>query len=170
MVSGSSSEYLRNYLDFDLEIGEGTGREYSVAVRSPAGEAQEEMSFPFDDRELRNKLRDLEVALVRSGGTRRRISPEEQTVRDFGKRMFEALLVGDVRTRYLMSLDEAAQQDKGLRLKLRIRSPQLAVLPWEFLYDPDYGDYLCLSSDTPIVRYVDLRRPVRRLTVAPPLK
>src|SRR3712207_9546984 len=69
-----------------------------------------------------------------------------------------------------MSLDEAAQQDKGLRLKLRIRSRQLAVLPWEFLYDPDYGDYLCLSSDTPIVRYVDLRLPVRRLIVAPPLK
>jgi hypothetical protein len=167
---GSDAGNLRSYLDFDLEIGEGTGPKYPVSVRSPAGEAQEEMSFPFADRELGKKLEDLEVALIRSGGRRRRISPQEQTVRDFGKRMFEALLVGDVRTRYLMSLDEAAQQDKGLRLKLRVRSPQLALLPWEFLYDPDYGDYLCLSSDTPIVRYVDLRRPVRQLTVAPPLK
>ena len=76
MESGSGSEYLRNYLDFDLEIREGGPSGYYVAVRSPAGEAQEEMSFPFDDRELRNKLRDLEVALIRSGGTRRRISPE----------------------------------------------------------------------------------------------
>jgi hypothetical protein len=165
--SGSTSSW--DYLDFDLEIREGEPRGYAVAVRSPAGEAQEEMSFPFDERQLRDKLKDLEIALLRSGGTRRRLSSEEQTVQDFGRRLFEALLVGDVRTRYLMSLDKAEQQDKGLRMKLRVQPPELAVLPWEFLYDPD-RDYLCFSPDTPIVRYVDLRQPVRRLTVEPPLR
>jgi hypothetical protein len=46
---GSDAGNLRSYLDFDLEIGEGTGPKYPVSVRSPAGEAQEEMSFPFAD-------------------------------------------------------------------------------------------------------------------------
>jgi hypothetical protein len=165
--SGSTSSW--DYLDFDLEIRERDPREYSVIVRSPAGEAQEEMSFPFDERALRDRLRDLEIALLRSGGTRRSLSREEQTVQEFGRNLFEALLVGDVRTRYLMSLDKAEQQDKGLRMKLRVQPPELAVLPWEFLYDPD-RDYLCFSPDTPIVRYVDLRQPVRRLTVEPPLR
>jgi hypothetical protein len=46
----------------------------------------------------------------------------------------------------------------------------LTVLPWEFLYDPDRDEYLCFSRDTPIVRYTDLRQPISRLTVEPPLR
>ena len=43
------------YLDFELEIGPGLGREYPVAViRSPAGEARETMCFPFDELALEN--------------------------------------------------------------------------------------------------------------------
>jgi hypothetical protein len=37
------------YLDFDLEVREGGPREYPLLVRSPAGEAREEMHFPFDE-------------------------------------------------------------------------------------------------------------------------
>ncbi len=163
------SANIRDYLDFDLEIRKDAPIGYSVSVRSPAGEAQEQMSFPFNERQLRDRLKDLEIALLRSGGTRRSLSREELPVQDFGRSLFEALLVGDVRTRYLMSLDKAEQQEKGLRMKLRVQPPELAVLPWEFLYDPD-RDYLCFSPDTPIVRYVHLRQPVRLLTVAPPLR
>jgi hypothetical protein len=170
MDKGISTEYLRDYLDLDLEIREGGPRGYSVAVRSPAGEAQEEMRFPFDERQLRDKLKDLEIALLRSGGTRRRLSSEEQTVQNFGRSLFEAVLVGKVGTCYYRSMDQAQQQGKGLRLKLHVQPPNLTVLPWEFLYDPDRDEYLCFSRDTPIVRYTDLRQPVSRLTVAPPLR
>jgi tetratricopeptide (TPR) repeat protein len=168
--SNSDSGYLRDYLDFDIEIREGGARGYAVAVRSPAGEAQEEMSFPFDERQLRDKLKDLEIALLRSGGTRRQLSSEEQTVQNFGRSLFEAILVGKVSTCYYRSMDQAQQQGKGLRLKLHVKPPHLTVLPWEFLYDPDRDEYLCFSRDTPIVRYTDLRQPVGRLTVEPPLR
>ena len=160
-----------DYLDFELEICEGGPRRYSISVRSPAGEAQCQMRFPFDEWELRDRLQALEIALLRSGGTRRRIaSPEEHTVQDFGKGLFESLLVGDVRTRYEMSLGEARRQGKGLRLKLRIQPSELAVLPWEFLYDAQRDRYPCLSSNTPLVRYLDLSQPVEPLAVSPPLK
>ena len=71
-----------DYLDFDLEIGPGIGQEYPVAViRSPAGEARETMHFPFDALALENRLKDLQIALLRSGGSRRQaLSPEEQNV------------------------------------------------------------------------------------------
>src|SRR5215218_3912522 len=166
--SGSMSSW--DYLDFELEIRESDSRGYAVAVHSPAGEAQEEMSFPFDERQLRDKLKDLEIALLRSGGTRRSLSTEAQTVQDFGRSLFEAVLVGKVGTCYYRSMDQAQQQGKGLRLKLHIKPPKLTVLPWEFLYDPDRDEYLCFSRDTPIVRYTDLRQPIGRLTVAPPLR
>lgn len=160
-----------DYLDFELEIRGGGPREYPVAVRSPAGEAQGEMRFPFDEWELKDRLQALEIALLRSGGTRRRMpSSEEHTVQDFGRGLFESLLAGDVRTRYEMSLSEARRQGKGLRLKLRIQPSELAVLPWEFLYDAERDRYPSLSSNTPLVRYLDLPQPVEPLRVNPPLR
>jgi hypothetical protein len=40
-----------DYLDFEIEIGQGQGREYPVSViHSPAGEARETMRFPFDEQ------------------------------------------------------------------------------------------------------------------------
>src|SRR3982751_2081443 len=99
MDRGSGSTSRWDCIDFELEIREGGPREYPVAVRSPAGEAHERMRFPFDEGELENRLRSLENALLRSGGRRRRMPPsqEERTVQEFGRALFEALLVGEVR-------------------------------------------------------------------------
>jgi uncharacterized membrane protein HdeD (DUF308 family) len=171
MDKGTGSRKAWEYVDFELEIGEGGPRTYPVTVRSPAGEAHEEMRFPFAEWELENKLLTVENTLLRSGETRRRIpSQEEQPVQEFGRSLLQALLVGEVRTRYAMSLLEARRQNKGLRLKLRIHPPNLARLPWEFLYDPDRDEYLSLSSKTPLVRYLDLHQPVEQLPVSPPLR
>jgi beta-lactam-binding protein with PASTA domain len=172
MDRGSGWTSPWEYADFELEIRQGTGRNYPIAVRSPAGEAREQMRFPFDRWELENKLLTLENALLRSGGARRRRVPseEEKIIQEFGQSLLQALLVGEVRTRYAMSLREARRQSKGLRLKLRIEPPELARLPWEFLYDADRDSYLSLSSRTPLIRYLDLPEPVERLSVSPPLR
>jgi hypothetical protein len=171
MNRNSDSASHWEYLDFDLEIGEEREpRKYPVSVRSSEGEAQEEMRFPFDEWELKDKLKDVEVALLRSGGKRRRIgTPEEQAIQGFGRALFEALLVGDVGTHYRVSWREARRQNKGLRIKLRVRPSELSALPWEFLYDPK-RDYLSLSSRTPLVRYPEVTQPIERLTVMPPLR
>jgi formylglycine-generating enzyme required for sulfatase activity len=160
------------YLDFELEISPGLGRDYPVAViRSPAGEARETMRFPFDELALKNRLQALRIALLLSGGSRRRVlTPEEQTVQDFGKDLFDALVAGEVRSRFDVSRREAHQQGKGLRLKLRFLSPEMAALPWEFLYDHRRGEYLCLSKNTPTIRYLELPQPIQSLTVTPPLR
>ena len=159
------------YVDFELKVEEESEpHKYPVSARSVEGEARAEMRFPFDEWELRDRLRDLEIALLRSGGKRRRIgTTEERKVQEFGRTLFDALLTGDVRSRYEASLREARKQDKGLRVKLYVRPPELSALPWEFLYDPD-RDYLVLSSSTPLVRYLDVSQPVERLMVTPPLR
>jgi WD40 repeat protein len=163
------------YLDFELEIGGGHGRTYPVAVvASPAGEARGTLHFPFDTLALDNHLLALENALLRSGGGReayrRTLAPEEQAVQDFGRALFDSLLVADVRSSYEVSRREAQRLSKGLRLKLRITAPELAALPWEFLYDPSRGTYLGLSRSTPLVRYIELPEPVQTLAVTPPLR
>ncbi len=161
-----------NYLDFELEIGEGRGREYPVAIlHSPSGEVRATMRFPFDELALDLRLGRLQIALLRSGGKYRRApSEEERAVEDFGQALFDALLGGEIRSCYDVSLREAAQQDKGLRLKLRIHPPELNALPWEFMYDPRQAEYVCLSRQTPIVRYLESPRLIRPLTVSPPLR
>jgi integrase len=160
-----------NYLDFTLEIGTGRGRTYPVfVIGSPAGEAHDFMKFPFDDRGLENQLLALQTALLRSGSKHRKIlSPEEQTVQNFGQALFDALFVGDVRSCYEVSQREAFHQGKGLRIKLCILSPELASLPWEFLYDKKKAEYICFSSNTPIVRYIERPQPPQPIAVTPPL-
>src|SRR5215216_2493174 len=171
MDRGARSTSPWEYIDFELEIHKGSRRKYTVCARSPEGEAQEEMRFPFDKGELKDKLKDLETAVLRSGRKRRRIrTPEVQAVQNFGQKLFQALLSGEIRAHYDLSLRQAKRQNKGLRLKLRIQPAELAVLPWEFLYDPGRNSYLCLSSKTPLVRYLELREPVEQLAVSPPLK
>ncbi len=162
-----------NYLDFELVIGAGTGKKrfYPVIVNdSPAGEAYEFMEFPFNERELENQLQALQYALIRSSSKRRKIiSPEEQTVQNFGRALFDALFSKEVRSRYDVSQNIAFSQGRGLRIKLRIQSAELASLPWEFLYDKRLDKYICLSNNTPIVRYLDLSKPTHSLTVTLPL-
>ncbi len=160
-----------SYLDFELEIGVGNGREYPVAVRSPAGEARETMRFPFDELALESRLKDLQITLLRSGGKRRRLlSAEERGVQDFGQALFNALFIGEMRNRYDVSLLQARQRGMGLRVKLRIQSPELSAMPWEFLYDSRQAEYVCLALSTPLVRYLELPHIIQPLTVKPPLR
>jgi hypothetical protein len=162
---------VMEYLDFELRIGPGTGLDYPVSVlRSPAGEANATMRFPFDTLMLRNHLQQLQIALLRSGGVRRDVlSDDQKLVVSFGQGLFEALLTDTVREAFRRSLDLARASGKGLRLRLRIDEPKLAALPWEYIYDASAGEYVCLSTDTPIIRYLALERPTDPVTVQPPL-
>ncbi len=159
-------------LDFEIKIGTPDGRNVPVSVLgSPAGEGAVAMTFPYDSLALENRLQSLQLALLAGGPTRRRLIPEhEQAVQRFGSEMFEALFAGDVRSLFDRSRQEAIRQGADLRIQLRFDSADMASLPWEFLYDSRRAEYLCLSTSTPIVRYVELADPQEPLTVAPPLR
>jgi len=162
------------YLDFELRVSPGTGRDYPVfVVRSPAGETGGTMHFPFDPLELVNELRGIEIAVLRSGSLRRDVvlaDPTGDPVARFGRQLFDALLPGSVLTALLRSQDRARAEKKGLRLRLRIETADLAAVPWEFLFDPDAGDYVCLSIATPVVRYIECAGAPEVLSVEPPLR
>jgi hypothetical protein len=162
-----------DYIDFELEISPGRDDSFSVAVlRSPAGEPRASLQLPWDERDVQLKLIALENALLRSGAThtRRILSPDDAPVQAIGEGLFRALLNGDVLGCYDQSQRAAREQHKGLRLKLRVQSPELAALPWEYLYDPREDEYIGLSRRTPIVRYMEPRQPVPPLKVQPPLR
>lgn len=160
-----------DYLDFELEVEAGSGGAYEVSVvRSPAGEAQAEMRLPYDRLALQNKIQALQIALLRSGGTRRAASSEDLAVQGLGTDLFKALFAGDIASRLHVSRSIARSEGRGIRIKLRISAPELLGLPWEYLYDSTGGDYLALAVSTPVVRYMPIAQPIQPLEVAPPLR
>jgi CubicO group peptidase (beta-lactamase class C family) len=147
---------MQQYIDFDLDIGTGSGGVYPIRVLfSTAGESRGELRLPFEQTELQARL--LALATL-------------SDAQEFGRALCDALLDGDIRSSYDISQRDAAQQGKGLRLKLRIQAPELAALPWEFLYDTRQSEFVCLSRSTPLVRYLELPLPFPPLGVEPPLR
>lgn len=155
------------YLDFDLQIQRTDGG-YRVVVNSPAGQTSADLTPPFSDLELENFL--LKIGRPRRGG-RRADTPEVDAVKKFGARLYAAVFRDEVMGCWRASLDEAARRESGLRVRLHLVSaPELADLPWEYLYNPSRNQFLALSKDTPVVRYLDLPERIRPLEVQPPLR
>ena len=157
----------RVYENFDLVI-ERTGESFSARVlNSPCGQATIDFEKPFEPLEL-------EVFILRMGrpqrGMRRIDSIEMEAIKVFGTRLFQTVFSGDVYACYLRSIDTALSQNKGLRIRLRINVPEFHNLPWEYLYNPQFGQFLTLSKDTPLVRYVELPYTTQSLPFSTPMK
>jgi hypothetical protein len=156
------------YLDFDLAI-EPLGDGYTARVfDSPSGPATAQFRTPFSDLEIENFL-------LRLGRTRHMVrrmeSPEMASAKAFGAHLFNGVFTGDVRGCLRSSLDEANRQGAGLRVRLHLtKTPALADLPWEFLYNENMNRFFGLSVETPLVRYLDLPERIRPLGVTPPLR
>jgi tetratricopeptide (TPR) repeat protein len=157
-----------DYLDFDLLIEPAEEGYAARVLSSPAGQACVGFSLPFSALELENFL--LRVGRTRRG-VRRLESPEMEAAKAFGGHLFKTVFGGDVRGCLRSSLDEAGRQGAGLRVRLRLAEvPELADVPWEYLYNPTLNRFLVLSVDTPLVRYLDLPERIRPLAVRPPLR
>lgn len=142
-------------------------RRYRVFAESRLGDAEGEMTVPFDDRDLENFI--LRNCDPTRGPVRGWAPPSVQPYADFGGKLFAALFSGPVRDLYMKHVAAMASAGTGLRIRLRVASaPWLASLPWEFLYDG--SDFVVLTGAVSITRHVDTDRPVRRLRIEGPLR
>jgi hypothetical protein len=88
-----------------------------------------------------------------------------------GGALFEALFRNAVMVCFTQSLIQARHQEAGLRIKLHLgEAPELANLPWEYLYYPALNRFLALSISTTLVHYLDLPRNAPPLAVTLPLR
>jgi hypothetical protein len=156
------------YVDFDLLIQRRGVGYHTHVLTATAGQANAAFSLPFSELELENFL----LRIGRPRRSMRRIgSPEMEAAKAFGGRLFDAIFGGEVRSAFRSSLDEAGRQHTGLRIRLRLAdAPELHHLPWEFLYDPTRHQFLVLSVETPVIRYLDLPERIRPLAMTPPIK
>jgi hypothetical protein len=90
---------------------------------------------------------------------------------EFGQELFSAAFRGDIGARWAVSLEKTRAKGGGLRLRLRLTgAPELAKLPWEFLYADPPRDFVAMSEWTPLVRFLDVQGSGGSLHVDPPLR
>ena len=156
------------YDDFDLQI-EPAGEKFRVRLlNAPTGQATTEFVLPFTEIEVANFL--SRIGQVRR--TMRRVdAPELQAAKEFGGKLFGAIFSGEMIAQLRGSMEQASDKDHGLRIRLRLTDvPSLADLPWEFLYDANQNHFLTTSTETPVVRFLDLPQRIAPLRVALPLR
>ncbi len=161
---------MQRLLNFDVSIQPRGGGYYTCIATSSAGEAHVDFALPFSDQDLQILVLQVLASVGRSRRKTRRIqSQERQLLEDFGGQLFQAVFSGAVRNFLDRSLAAAESKKVGLRIRLRL-PPELANIPWEYLYDRESAGFVSLSPETALVRYVDMPRPPQPFPISPPLR
>lgn len=162
-----------SYENFDLLILPVNDGYQARVISSPAGQAHANFKVPFSAAEL-HLFTWLATSTLRH---LKPVKPDEPCnaaldPKAFGKRLFQAVFADQLGKLLLRSYDLAQAKGHGLRIRLRMDqdAPELAGLPWEYLYVSDWSIFPALSDHTPIVRYVELNQPERPLPAKLPLR
>ena len=149
------------YLDFDIRVTAGRDGKYLLRAESESyGEEEADISLSPDAPEI--------VEINARLATR-------QTDRSFleatGTDLYNRLFVANIDVLFQRSLGEVKNDaNKGLRIRLRIGAPELAVLPWELLYSDFDEEFVGTRVKSPLVRYLDMSGYRRALATPYPLR
>lgn len=147
------------YLDIDITFQPREGGRLRFQADSGQGQASGELPDLNADSEFRELLLGL-----------RTDDTSEDDLITLGKKLYSALFQGEM-LNLLMRVKGAQAEDQGIRLKLRTApaDTEVAVLPWEFLFDPQLDNPFVLLGIS-VVRYP--QAPVRTpsLECKPPLR
>ena len=146
-------EQAPTYDEFSIRIQPGGDGRYQVVAGAPDGStASGTFALPFTETELDNFV--LRVGRQRMTVRGYRSAQMEEAKR-FGARLFEALIVDDVRDVFRAARGAAESNRRGLRVTLYLTDvPELMGVPWEYLYEQPR--FLAQSIYSPVVRSLDL--------------
>jgi hypothetical protein len=156
------------YLDFDVWIDQKSESLYRAKAWSGGAGFEATETFALPASLVGAELRPAGAGSLRGGtgaDTGDTASPEQ-----VGAELFRTVFRGELLKAFQGCLAKA-QGGPGLRIRLRLNDvPQLAGLPWEYLYDAEGRGFLALSGRTPVIRYMELSEGLDTLLVEPPLR
>ena len=161
-------------IDFHLTITRAAqGDGYSARViDSPVGQAAADFTLPFSHDAVRQLswragFSPRDVKLIKAPTP----TSTTLTLQEFGTQLFDAVFAGAVGQLFARSLDAAERDQRNLRIQLQFDDvPEVAELPWEYLYSRDLDRFVALSTRTPLVRYMALAQAERPLAITLPLR
>jgi tetratricopeptide (TPR) repeat protein len=150
-----------SYRDFELQLTKESPNLYRARALDD-GSIAAEQTFELRMGELKvlEGMRRLEEKAV--GALEK--SVKETFYIEFGKELYTKVFTGKLGEYFKKSLEEAQDNDMGLRICLRFdeKAQEIAVLPWEFLHDG--SDFLVTSRNTLISR---LPSGIKKIKKAP---
>ncbi|HEX3532006.1 MAG TPA: CHAT domain-containing protein [Thermoanaerobaculia bacterium] len=167
--TGAAPQAPPGYLDFDVWIDQKSDGLYRAKAWSGGAgfEATEHFSLPAL---LAGGGLCLATGGALRGGGSSSETMEGASAEEAGGELFRTVFRGELLKAFQGCLAKA-QGGPGLRIRLRLNEvPQLAGLPWEYLYDAESRGFLALSGRTPVVRYLELSEGLGSLQVEPPLR
>lgn len=129
-------KYPADFVDFVIAL-DGTNNEIGVKVlNSPAGYAETRRPFRLTRETAINAgLAELDKPLF-----------NREVVQHMGARLKDLLLKDEVGKVFEATLARATSRGTGVRFRLRVATPELRRLPWEYLYDKEQHQFLSLSG------------------------
>lgn len=162
---------ITDFHNFDVLITRSGAQFRALLVDAPAGEASTRFELPFTAEEVTG-FGGLALGLQQRGAGVTGNTDPAADLAALGGRLFEAVFGDELRARLAASLASTAEEGAGLRLRLRFEedAADLALLPWEILYDQGQQQFVGLAEASPILRYLSLPRSRSALLVEPPLR
>jgi hypothetical protein len=156
-----------NYDVFDLLVERHASGYLARVLSSPAGNESAVLQQTITEDQLQSFL--FRVGRPRRVNRRAGPSITEET-KKFGGELTRFLFPDRIWACFERSKFSANSRGRGLRVQIRLTDvPELCDLPWEFLYHDDV-EFLALSAQTPVVRYLDTRQPSVPLSLQHPLR
>ncbi|GAB1540027.1 hypothetical protein NUACC21_26960 [Scytonema sp. NUACC21] len=148
----TESETMK-YQDFQILVD----RNNQIRASSEQGEALGEFHLEMNEINLTLKLIKLRQT-------------DSELLKLLGRKLYQALFPNQINTRFHATLAGAQAKGYSVRLRLIFQSPQLAALPWEFLYDEETNSFLGNNTQTVLSRYIDVPLQKRVIAAKLPLK
>lgn len=150
------------YTNFDIWIDHHDGESYPLRATTETlelGLARGSMKLALQEDPLRSL-----ISRCDAGNT------DHAFLAASGSFLHAQLFQGEIATLFQRLTGQiSAHTETGIRLRLHIEPPEIALLPWELLHTPEL-EFLGALVKYPIVRYLDLPQPTAPLETPLPLQ
>ncbi|MBR8837738.1 MAG: HEAT repeat domain-containing protein, partial [Stigonema ocellatum SAG 48.90 = DSM 106950] len=163
------SKFYNHEIFHSLSIGEATKTESKTMkyqdfqilvdnnnkIRASSGQGDVWGEFRLEMNEI-----ELALELIESKQT------NDKLLKRLGNQLYQALFPNQINARFHATMAGAQANEDSVRLRLIFQSPQLAALPWEFLYDVETNIFLGNNTQTVLSRYIDVPLQKRDIIAA----
>jgi HEAT repeat protein/CHAT domain-containing protein len=145
---------IMKYQDFQILVDKNN----HIRASSEQGDVSSEFRLDMNAIELALELIELN-------------NTNDKLLKSLGNQLYQALFPNQINARFHATMAGAQANQESVRLRLIFQSPQLAALPWEFLYDAETNTFLGNNIQTVLSRYIDVPLQKRDIRTAKlPLK
>lgn len=144
-----AAAHAMTYQDFQILVT----ADGAIRASSEQGEERGELRLDV------NKIR-LTLSLIEKRQT------DAGLLKGLGGELYQALYPPRVHGHWRATKASAEALGSGVRLRLIFAAPELAALPWEFLYDESTNTFLANDTQTVLSRYLDVPQSKRDLGAA----